>query len=79
MRTRRLLAAAVLAALPFFVGTLNASPPRSTTDAAPTHHVAERPSAPRWLHSMGFDWGWSWANAYVYAGGNPIAAYALAA
>lgn len=79
MRTRKLLAAAVVVALPFFVGTLNASPPRSTADTAPTHHVAERPNAPRWLHSIGFDWGWRWASAYVYAGGNPIAAYALAA
>ncbi len=79
MRTRKLLAAVVLAALPLFTGTLDAPPPPPTTDTAPSHHVAERPSGPRWLHSIGFDWGWTWASAYVYAGGNPIAAYALAA
>jgi len=79
MRTRRLMAAAVLAALPLFTGTLDAQPPRPTTDTAPSHHVAERTSGPRWLHSIGFDFGWGWANACVYAGGSPIAAYALAA
>ena len=47
MRTRRFLAAAVLAALPLFAGT---------PDATPTQHVIERPDSPRWLYGMGFDW-----------------------
>ena len=76
MRTRKLLAVAVVAALPLLVGTLHAPPPGSTANTRP---VAERPSAPQWLHSIGFDWGWRWASAYVYAGGNPMSAYALAA
>lgn len=79
MRTRRLLAAAILIALPLLSGARHAATPRPTADTASTRHVIERPSGPRWLHSIGFDWGWRWANAYVYAGGHPMAAYALAA
>ena len=52
MRTRTLVAAAVLMALPLFVGTLHAPPPRSTAVAAPAHHAAERPG-PRWLYVTG--------------------------
>ena len=47
MRTRRFLAAVLLAALPLFAGAL---------DATPAQHVIERPDGPRWLHSLGFDW-----------------------
>lgn len=50
MRTRRFLAAAVLAALPLVAGTLHATP---------TRHVIERPDAPRWLHALGVDWDYS--------------------
>ncbi len=56
MRTRRLMAAAALAALPLLVGTLHASPPRSTVVSAPAHDAAERPG-PRWLYLTGTDWG----------------------
>ena len=77
MTTRRFLAAVVLAALPLFTGTLDAPPPGPTTDTAP--HVAERPSAPRALHAFGFDFGWRWAFACVYAGANPMVAYPIAA
>ena len=50
MRTRRLLAAAVLAALPLFAGAL---------DATPAHHAVEGPDGPRWLHSLGLDWDYA--------------------
>lgn len=56
MKTRTLMAAAVLAALPLFVGTLHAPPPRSTAVSAPAHDAAERPAAPRWLYTTGTDW-----------------------
>ena len=52
MRTRTLIAAAVLAALPLFVGTLHAPQPRSTAVAAPAPDAAERPG-PRWLYVTG--------------------------
>ena len=79
MKTRRFLAAAVVAALPLFIGTLDAPPPRPTTDTASSHHDAERTSGPRWIHSIGFDFGWRWATACVYAGANPMTVYILAA
>ena len=47
MRTRRFLAAVLLAALPLFAGAL---------DATPAQHANEGPDGPRWLHSLGFDW-----------------------
>ena len=47
MRTRRFLAAAVLAALPLVAGALNATP---------ALHTVERPDGPRWLYALGFDW-----------------------
>ena len=50
MRTRRFLAAVVLAALPLGAGAL---------DATPTQHVIERPDGPRWLHSLGLDWDYA--------------------
>ena len=50
MRTRRFLAAAVLAALPLVAGALHATP---------TGHVIERPDDPRWLHALGVDWNYS--------------------
>ena len=59
MRTRTLIAAAVLAALPLFVGTLHAPQPRSTAVAAPAHHAAERPD-PQWLYVTGRQ-GWDTA------------------
>ena len=52
MRTRRYLAAVVLAALPLVAGAL---------DATPTQHVFERPDGPRWLHSLGLDWDYALA------------------
>ena len=50
MKTRRLMAAAVLAALPLVVGTLHATPAQD---------VIERPDDPRWLHALGVDWRYS--------------------
>ena len=50
MRTRRFLAAVVLAALPLAAGAL---------DAAPAQHVIERSDGPRWLHALGVDWDYS--------------------
>ncbi len=52
MRTRRFLAAVVLAALPLLAGAL---------DATPARHVIERPDGPRWLYSLGVDWGYALA------------------
>lgn len=50
MRTRRFLAAVVLAALPLVAGALHATPNR---------HVIERPHDTRWLHALGVDWDYS--------------------
>lgn len=50
MRTRRFLAAVVLAALPLVAGGL---------DATPAQHAVERPDGPRWLHAMGIDWDYA--------------------
>ena len=50
MRTRRFLAAAVLAALPLIAGAL---------DMTPTQHAIERPDRPRWLHALGVDWDYA--------------------
>ena len=50
MRTRRFLAAMVLAALPLVAGALHATPSR---------HADERPDGPRWLHSLGLDWDYA--------------------
>ncbi len=47
MRTRRFLAAAVLAALPLVAGAL---------DVTSTQHAIEGPDHPRWLHALGVDW-----------------------
>ncbi len=49
MRTRRLMAAAALAAL-FVAGAL---------DATPAQPVIEPPDDPRWLHALGVDWHYS--------------------
>ena len=59
MRTRRLMAAAVLAALPLVVGTLHASPPRSTGVTAPVHEAAEH-AGPQWLSALGMSWDTAW-------------------
>lgn len=70
MRTRRFLAAVVLAALPLVAGAL---------DATPAQHVIERPDGPRWLHSLGLDWDYALALSVRLVGcrGCPLA-YALA-
>lgn len=79
MRTRRLLAAAVVAALPLFVGTLHAPPPRSTTDTAPMQHVTEPPSGPRWLYVAGMDWDSAWAVGQAFGGcGVCLSAFVIA-
>ena len=55
MRTRRFLAATMLAALPLLVGTLQSDPSRSEADAAGATYAAERPSGPRALWWAGVD------------------------
>ena len=68
MRTRRFLAAAVVAALPLFVGALDAPPPRpSSDDTHPAHRVTERPSGPRWLQAFGVDSGTAWLLSRAYS------------
>ena len=59
MRTRRFLAAVVLAALPLVAGAL---------DVTPTQHAIERPDRPRWLHALGVDWDYSLAIGRMLAG-----------
>ena len=55
MRTRRLLAAAMLAALPLLAGALQSDPRLSEANAAGETYAAERPSGPRALWWAGFD------------------------
>lgn len=50
MRTRRFLAAMVLAALPLVAGALHATP---------TRHIIDPPDDPRWLHALGVDWDYA--------------------
>ena len=59
MRTRRFLAAAVLAALPLVAGAL---------DVTSTQHAIEGPDRPRWLHALGVDWDYSLAVGRRLAG-----------
>lgn len=67
MRTRRFLAATVVAALPLFVGALHApTRPSTTDDAAPAHHVTEHRSGPRWLRAWGYDFGSAWLLSGAY-------------
>ena len=69
MRTRRFLAATVVAALPFFAGAVQAPPPASTADdAAPAHHVTKRPSGPRWLLAWGVDYDIAMLISECYGG-----------
>ena len=60
MRTRKLMAAVVVAALLLVVGTLHASPPRSTGATAPAHEAAEH-AGPQWLSALGMSWDTAWA------------------
>ena len=55
MRTRRLLAATMLAALPLLVGALQSGPHLSEADAAGTTYAAGRASGPRALWWAGID------------------------
>ncbi len=66
MRTRRFLAAGVLAALPLVAGALGATP---------AQHVIERPDDPRWLHALGVDWDYALYIGQMAAGcrGCPLA------
>ena len=52
MKTRKVLAAATLAALPLFVGAVQPRP-HPGADAARERHVTERPSGPRWAYFTG--------------------------
>ena len=52
-RTRRLLAAATLAALPLVAGALQNGPEPTTADTDHTRHVTERPNGPRWFIATG--------------------------
>lgn len=55
MRTRRFLAATMLAALPLLVGTLQSDVRLSGADADGATYMAERPSGPRALWWAGVD------------------------
>ena len=55
MKTRKVLAAAALAALPLFNGAMHAGPQRDAADAARAPHAAERSSGPRALYWAGVD------------------------
>ena len=52
-RTRRLLAAATLAALPLVAGALQNGPEPTTTDTDRARHVTERQNGPRWFIATG--------------------------
>ena len=52
MRKRTALAAAILAALPLAVGTLQANPARPA-DADRTQGAVEQPDGPRWIYVTG--------------------------
>ena len=55
MRTRRLLAASMLAALPLLVGALQSELHPPEAESAGTTYAAERPSGPRALWWAGID------------------------
>lgn len=55
MTTRKVLAAATLAALLLAAGALQPISRQAAADAAHERHAAERPSGPRWAHSLGAD------------------------
>ncbi len=63
-RTRRLLAAATLAALPLFAGAGQPGPHRTADDADRTRHFTERPGGPRALYWAGVD---AETASFVYA------------
>ena len=48
VKTRRLVAAATLAALPLFAGTLQSVPVHATPDAAGERNVTEPRNGPQW-------------------------------
>lgn len=58
MKTRRFLAAAVLAALTLYSGGLEA-PPTQPTDKASTQ-VIDGPDTAQWLRGAGISWKESW-------------------
>ena len=53
MRTRRLLAAATLAALPLVAGALQTGPIRAAAEATRTRNAPEHPSGPQWNYIVG--------------------------
>ena len=55
MKTRKVLAAAALAALPLFNGAMHAGPHREAADAGRAPHVTERSSGPRALYWAGVE------------------------
>ena len=55
MTTRKVLAAATLAALPLFTGAAPTGSHRAEAEAARNRHVVERPSGPQWAYSVGAD------------------------
>ena len=57
MKTRKVLAAAALAALPLFTGTMHAGPDRAAADAPRHANAAERSGGPRALYWAGVDGG----------------------
>lgn len=59
MKTRRFLAAAVLAALTLYSGGLEAPPPQPTTDEASAQAI-DGPDTAQWLRGAGISWKESW-------------------
>ena len=55
MKTRKVLAAATLAALPLVAGVMHSGPDRAAADAARHPNATERSSGPRVLYWAGVD------------------------
>ena len=55
MKTRKVLAAATLAALPLVAGTMHPGPDRAAAEAARDPNVTASPSGPRALYWAGVD------------------------
>lgn len=68
MRTRRFLAAAVLAALTLYSGGLEVPPPQATTDEE-SAQVINGPGTARFLLASGYDLRTAWRIAGQLTGG----------
>ena len=77
MKTRKVLAAATLAALPLVAGAMHPGPDRAAAEAARHPNVTERSSGPRALYWAGIDGG-TVAKAHLLLAHNPGLAWAVA-